>query len=39
MCAKYGRIEMASNDIIECGIDKQGNGNAVLYDLKGNKIN
>ena len=36
--AKYGRIEMASKDIIQCCIEKYGNGDFVLYDIKGNKI-
>lgn len=36
--AKYSRIEMASKDIIECGVDRIGNSNYVLYDIKGNKI-
>lgn len=36
--AKYGRIEMASKDIIQCGLEKYGNNDYVLYDLKGRKI-
>lgn len=36
--AKYGRIEMASKDIIKCGLEKFGNNDYVLYDLKGRKI-
>ena len=36
--AKYGRIEMASKDIVQCGLEKYGNNDYVLYDLKGNKI-
>ena len=36
--AKYGRIEMASKDIVQCGLEKYGNNDYVLYDLKGRKI-
>ena len=36
--AKYGRIEMASKDIIQCSIEKYGNDDYVLFDLHGNRI-
>lgn len=37
--AMYGRIEMASKDIIECRINEYGNSSYVLYDIKGTKQN
>lgn len=36
--AKFGRIDMASKDIIQCSIEKYGNGNYLLFELNGNKI-
>lgn len=36
--AIYGNIEMVSESIIKCSIEKYGNDDYVLYDIKGNKI-
>ncbi|MDO4949078.1 MAG: hypothetical protein Q4E55_02760 [Bacteroidales bacterium] len=36
--AKYGNIEMASENIIKCSLELNERDDSVLYDLKGNKI-
>lgn len=36
--AMYGEVEMVSENIIRCSLDRNGLCESVLYDLKGNKI-
>ncbi len=36
--AMYGSVDMASENIIKCCLERYGNNNYVLFDLKGRKI-